>query len=50
MSKFDAKQNEKAAAEKERLRILDEVIDDDEPDYEKEDEYARKRKHAWVFM
>ena len=29
---------------------MDEVIDDDEPDYEKADEFGRKRKHAWVFM
>lgn len=49
-SRYDRKCREKEEAEKERLRILDEVIDDDEPDYEKEDEYGRKRKHAWIFM
>jgi hypothetical protein len=25
-------------------------IDDDEPDYEKEDDYAGRRKHCWVFI
>jgi len=29
---------------------MDEVIDDDEPDYEKDDEHSRNRLHAWVFM
>ena len=29
---------------------MDEVIDDDEPDYEKDDEHGRNRLHAWVFM
>lgn len=31
-------------------RIMDEVIDDDEPDYEKDDEHGRNRLHAWIFM
>lgn len=26
------------------------TIDDDEPDYEKEDEYGRTRLHAWIFV
>ena len=30
--------------------IKDTVIDDDEPDYEKDDEYGRTRKHCWVYL
>ena len=41
----------KKIEEKKRLQhIKDTVIDDDEPDYEKDDEYGRTRKHCWVYL
>jgi hypothetical protein len=37
--------------EAERIaKIKETVIDDDEPDFEKDDPCGRSRKHAWVFI
>lgn len=38
---------EEAKAKKEREAV---TIDDDQPDYEKEDEYGESRVHCWVMM
>ena len=50
ISEFDNKQdNEKAEKEKsEALKAV--TIDDDQPDYEKEDEYGESRVHCWIMM
>jgi hypothetical protein len=40
-------EEESKIAEDKRVAV---TIDDDEPDYEKEDEYGRSRLHAWVFV
>ena len=49
-STFD-KGIEEKKKEEERIRHIKEtVIDDDEPDYEKEDEFGRSRKHCWVYL
>jgi hypothetical protein len=45
----DDREEEKLAAEREARRLA-ETIDDDEPDYVKDDEYGRTRLHAWVFV
>mmetsp|Transcript_18147 Transcript_18147/g.31015 ORF Transcript_18147/g.31015 Transcript_18147/m.31015 type:complete len:309 (-) Transcript_18147:1143-2069(-) len=49
-SKVD-KEAEAKKAEEERIKYIKEnVIDDDEPDYEKEDEFGKTRKHCWVYL
>ena len=50
VSEFDDKL-EKNKYEAERDAALKAVtIDDDQPDYEKEDEYGESRVHCWVMM
>ena len=50
MSNVDAeKKKAKEKAEAEAIRKENEITDD-EPDYEKEDEYGRSRIHAWVLI
>jgi hypothetical protein len=47
---FDRGEEEKKNREMQIQKIKDTVIDDDEPDYQKEDEYGRSRLHAWVLI
>lgn len=49
-SQYDINQINKKKEEERIQHIKDTVIDDDEPDYEKEDEYGRTRKHCWVYL
>lgn len=49
-SEYDEKRKEEEAHKIREKKRLAETIDDDEPDYEKEDEYGRTRLHAWVFV
>lgn len=41
------KQDEDDAEEARKLAV---IIDDDQPDYEKEDEYGQSRIHCWVLL
>ena len=50
MSKFDKENNKKIEDEKKAKIIAETVIDDDEPDYQKDDEYGQSRKHCWVYI
>ena len=50
VSAFDTEQAAKKAKDDEIKRIMATVIDDDEPDYEKEDTYGKSRKHCWVYI
>ena len=50
VSHFDSEQAAKKAKEDEIAHIKATVIDDDEPDYEKEDKYGKTRKHCWVYI
>lgn len=45
----DERKEEEETKLREKKRIA-ETIDDDEPDYEKEDEFGKTRLHAWVFV
>lgn len=49
-SQFDADILAKKKEEERLAKIKATVIDDDEPDFEKDDPYGRSRKHAWVFI
>lgn len=49
-SVFDDERKEEERSKKEEELRLAASVDDDEPDYEKEDEYGRTRLHAWVFI
>ena len=49
-SHFDTEQASKKAKDDEIKHIKATVIDDDEPDYEKEDTYGKSRKHCWVYI
>jgi len=42
-------QSQKEKDEK-NAQIKEETIDDDEPDYEKDDEFGRNRLHCWVML
>jgi hypothetical protein len=50
VSVFDTEQAAKKAKEDEIERIRTTFIDDDEPDYEKDDPYGKSRKHCWVYI
>lgn len=50
MSEFDEEMRKNREKEEEEARIKAVTIDDDAPDYEKEDEYGRSRLHCWVLM
>lgn len=49
-SEFDDEMRKKREEEEEEARIRDATIDDDQPDYEKEDEYGQSRMHCWVLL
>lgn len=49
-SEFDEEQKAKKEQEEHAAFLKACTIDDDEPDYEKEDEYGRTRLHAWVLI
>ena len=49
-SYFDEETAAVQAEERRMARLKEETIDDDEPDYEKEDEYGKTRLHAWVLI
>ena len=49
-SVFDAEIIAKKKEEERLAHIKGSVIDDDEPDFEKDDPFGRSRKHAWVFI
>jgi hypothetical protein len=50
MSEFDEDVRRRKEQEEEEERIRAVTIDDDQPDYEKEDEYGQSRLHCWVLM
>jgi hypothetical protein len=49
-SVFDDDKDQHAADLKRMEELKQVTIDDDEPDYEKEDEYGKTRLHAWVLI
>jgi len=49
-SEFDEEVAAKQKADREIRERMRMTIDDDEPDYEKDDEYGRTRLHAWVLI
>lgn len=49
-SEFDDEMRRNREAEEEEARIKAVTIDDDQPDYEKEDEYGQSRLHCWVLL
>ena len=49
-STFDTEAAKKAAEQARIQHIKDTIIDDDEPDYEKDDDFGRTRKHCWVYL
>ena len=49
-SEFDEELAAKQKADREFRERMRMTIDDDEPDYEKDDEYGRTRLHAWVLI
>mmetsp|Transcript_35902 Transcript_35902/g.26171 ORF Transcript_35902/g.26171 Transcript_35902/m.26171 type:complete len:167 (+) Transcript_35902:612-1112(+) len=49
-SEYDDGVDDKKRAEEHKAFLNAVTIDDDEPDYEKEDEYGRDRVHAWILM
>jgi hypothetical protein len=50
LSKYDIEQKEREAKEKADAIRKENEITDDEPDYEKDDEWGRRRIHAWVLV
>lgn len=50
MSEFDTEMNKKMQSEMEEKQKKAVTIDDDQPDFEKEDEYGQSRLHCWVLM
>lgn len=50
VSVYDTEVAAKKAKDEEIKRIKETVIDDDEPDYEKDDAYGKSRKHCWVYI
>lgn len=50
VSTFDAQIEKRQKEAKHKQFIADTVIDDDEPDYEKDDPYGRTRKHCWIYI
>lgn len=49
-SAFDDAQKDEEETKQREAELKAVTIDDDEPDYEKEDEYDRCRLHAWVYV
>jgi hypothetical protein len=50
ISKFDEDKRLKEIASIQEAKVKEQTIDDDEPDYEKDDEYGRNRIHSWVML
>lgn len=50
LSKFDENKRLEKEKEEKNAKIKEETIDDDEPDYEKDDEFGRNRLHCWVML
>jgi len=49
-SNFDASIAKANADKANAANVAATIIDDDEPDYEKDDEFGRNRKHCWVYI
>lgn len=50
ISNFDTDFKNKQDADEKEAWLKANTIDDDQPDYEKEDEYGQSRLHCWVLM
>ena len=50
VSEYDTNIQKKKDEESKMKHIAETIIDDDEPDYQKSDEYGRNRKHCWVYL
>jgi hypothetical protein len=50
ISEFDMEVSTKLAREAEEARLKAITIDDDQPDFEKEDEFGQSRLHCWVLV
>ena len=50
ISEYDEDWKKKSDQEELERQIKEITIDDDQPDYEKEDEYGQSRLHCWVLL